>query len=52
MIELDGDGSFETPKSETVLNALNDARVFAVKAIKDGRFRFRERDATIITARF
>jgi len=43
MIELDGDGSFETPKGETVLNALNDARVFAVKAIKDGRFRFRER---------
>lgn len=43
MIELDGDGSFETPRGETVLDALDDARVFAIEASGDGRFRFIER---------
>lgn len=43
MIELDGECSNTKPKDETVLAALEDARVFAVKATKDGKFRFRER---------
>lgn len=42
MIQLDGDGSDFPPKGETVLGALDDARVFKVKATEDGRFRFRE----------
>lgn len=43
MIELDGDGSDFPPRGETVLDALDDARVFKIKATKDGRFRFKER---------
>lgn len=43
MIELDGDGSFETPRGETVLDALDDAKVFAVGATDDGRLLFIER---------
>lgn len=42
MIELDGEDSHIIPRGETVLAALEDAEVFAVEAIGDGRFRFME----------
>lgn len=43
MIELDGDGSDWTPRGETVLDALDEARVFAVEATDDRSFLFVER---------
>jgi hypothetical protein len=43
MVELDGDGSDWTPRGETVLDALDEARVFAVEATDDRSFLFVER---------
>ena len=43
MVELDGDGSDWTPRGKTVLDTLDDSRVFAVEANDDGRFLFVER---------
>lgn len=43
MIELDREGNATKPKKETVMAALDEARVFAVEATDDGRFLFVER---------
>ena len=43
MIELDGDGSDWTQEVKQLLDALDEARVFAVEATDDGRFLFVER---------
>ena len=43
MIEIDGDGLQWTPKSETLLLAIKDARVMSIKPTSDGRFRIEEK---------
>jgi len=42
MIKLDNETGEFYPEGKTVLDALEDARVFDVEVTKDGRFRFTE----------